>query len=282
MNLYALLVSFFISQFWGLEDLAMGKQQQAECNTTGSVEVFKATTSPKDSVQEAKDKGYRSTEDIKKKMIEEDIRYYKPKIPGLIYSLQDTTYDPDNRSDCAFYLGCSRDEKVINPLISTLQDKYPQVRQGSITGLVIVCKYLKCEVRVNPYLIAALKDSTLRVQLAASKALIEMGDSITPIPTLISIFKKEAPVFAQPEEVWVKQEILRPNLPDSEQVKLAQEWKKKSPLYALDLLIYIGNARVISELENCLSSEDVWISSKVQEAIYKIKINTEVKNEQNK
>jgi hypothetical protein len=278
-DLKSRILAFILILFVGIMFLkSFAMERQEEESNADSTEVSKVEENKKvkeklkDNVKaEEKMETDSLREEINRKMIENQIRNLRPKIPGLIRELQDSTLEPEYRQDCAYYLGCARDPRGISPLISALHDKWPQVRQKAIEGLVILCKYLKCDEKVKIALKKALKDSTLRVQLAAAKGLIELGDTLNPISVLVSIFKKEPLIFRESLNKWITQEILRPDLPDSEQVQLAKKWKEEAPLYALDLLIKIGNDQVISLLKNCLDTEDIWIQTKSRKAIDKIR-----------
>ena len=87
----------------------------------------------------------------------------------------------------------------------------------------------------------------------------------------ISIFTKEPGLFNEPIDVWIKQEVCRPDLPESEQFSIAQRAKSEAPENALKLLIKMGNDEVVIALTNCLNSNDEWVRKKAWQAIEKIK-----------
>ncbi|OYD14532.1 hypothetical protein CH333_07770 [candidate division WOR-3 bacterium JGI_Cruoil_03_44_89] len=265
--LASLIVGFMVPK-----SFEMGRQSRREEDTTKPSEMLEAKQTRIDTT---KTKPMTKADSIRfakadSMMIMKDIEYYRTKVPGLIKELQDTSLDPDKRQDCAYYLGRSRDPRAVPPLINALHDKWPQVRQGAIQGLVIACHYLRNEELIIPHLKKTLKDSTIRVQLTTANALIALGDSVSPISTLVSIFKKELPSFREPLETWIKKEILRPDLPDSEQVRIAEYAKMNSPKRALNLLLKIRNEEVKDALIEATKSKDEWVSSEARKALQQI------------
>lgn len=74
-------------------------------------------------------------EEINKKMIEEDIKRWRPVVPELVKVLKEEK-DSERRADAAFYLGRARDLKAIKPLcLALLNDSVAEVRIAAAKAL---------------------------------------------------------------------------------------------------------------------------------------------------
>ena len=271
----SLILTLFVDAIFS-KSFAMGKQAREDTAKTTQVPKVK-----KKAKMYSKETGkpYERTkadslrvEEVNKKMIEEQVKNLRPEVPGLIKRLNNENIDA--RMWAVNGLEYSRDPRAIEPLLAVLKnDPISTIRSDAARALETICLYLgkKYSIQAIPGLREALKDETIRVSYTTARTLIHIGDKSTPIPTLVSIFRKKPDIFRASIEVWVKQEVVRPDLPDSEQIQLAEKWKKEAPLYALDLLIKIGNEEVVVELENCVNDKDQWISSKAVESLSQIR-----------
>ena len=120
-----------------------------------------------------------------------------------------------------------------------------------------------------PELKRALNSPDIPVRLAVSETLIKLGEKNVTIPVLLSIFKKEPGFFKKSlDELMVY--IDRPDLPDSEQLKIAKNFLETEQDWALHLLIEIGDKSVVESLKNCLNSPNKTVREKAEKAIKEI------------
>jgi HEAT repeat protein len=227
-----------------------------------------------DSLLKLSETASKTTEEINREMIEEDIRSYRPKVPLMLNKLKSS----DRKSLTIEFLEKARDPRAIAPLIGILKnDSIATIRSDAAKALGTIADYETeyKDIVITP-LKEALNDNSIGVKYSASRSLIKLGEASCTIPTLISIFKKEPKMFNQPIEVWVTKELCRSDLPKDKQFEIAQSMISKAREKALQLLIKIGSKEVIAELNNCLNSPDEWVRMNAEKAINKI--NEERKN----
>ncbi len=120
-----------------------------------------------------------------------------------------------------------------------------------------------------PELKKALNEPDVPVKLAVSEVLIKLGEKNVTIPILLSIFRKEPNFFKKSLEELV-QYVDRPDLPDTEQIKIAKNFLETNQDWALRLLKEIGDESVVEGLKKCLSSPDKTVREKAESAIKEI------------
>ncbi len=280
----SLILTLFVDTIF-LKSFAMEKQARED--TAKTTQVPKLKKKAKIYSKET-GKPYKTTkadflefERINKKMIEEQVKNLRPEVPGLIKRLKNENID--TRMWAVNRLEYSRDPRAIKPLLVALKnDSISTIRSDAARALETICLYLgkKYSIQAIPGLREALKDKTIRVRYTTAKTLIHIGDKSSPIPTLVSIFRKKPDIFRASIEVWVEQEVVRPDLPDLEQIEIAEHMRNKTPINALYLLIEIGSEQVKKALEEATKDKDQWVSYKASEVLSQLRKKNKSKKEE--
>lgn len=209
--------------------------------------------------------------EFEREMIEEDIRFYKPKVDQYIKYLEEN-YDHSAifaPEGCISGLGRSREIKAIPVLSKVLlfnpRSSYRRLAARAIRRIEL---YHEDQSAV-PILKEASQTPDVGVQLAVLEVLIDLGEKESTTPILFSIFKKEADFFKMSREASIDY-VDRADLPYSEQVNLAKGLFEHCQSLALKMLIEIGNEKVVEGLEQCLNAQDEWIREKAQNALEKM------------
>jgi len=245
-------------------------QAQSQSKSEQANSSKKEKVAPEDTLKAKEEQKQREQhEEINKRMIEKAIKREKPYIQAHIKGLKDS--DPDVRSRCIERLQRGLVREAIGPLIEILRSDSVMAIRGEAASALGQLGYYWKDNRVLPALREALKDRMFPVQLVAARELIHLGDTSSPIPALVSIFRKEPEIFRKPSEVWVKEIVVRPDLPDTEQIRIAEEARKDGPILALKWLVNIGSKEVIEALTPILNNQDEWVRTESRKAIEKIR-----------
>jgi hypothetical protein len=184
------ILPFILVLFAGivfLKSFAMGRQEERNANSTEVSEVKENRKAKKMFKDNAKAKEIMEPDsleekEIEKKMIEDDMKYYRDKIPQLIEGLK--SKDWEERARCAYALGKSRDIRAVKPLMEIiLKDKRAYVRVNAVIGIGYIEEYNKDTTAV-PSLISALQDTIEDVRFHAALALAVLGDTIYCVQAL--------------------------------------------------------------------------------------------------
>jgi HEAT repeat protein len=226
------------------------------------------TSAPKKKETNTDSVAEKRFKEISQEIIEDEIKSFRPKVPRLLRFLKNQNHD--RRLLAVEFLGKSRDLGVIDILILTMKsDSISQVRSEAVAAVGMIAEYHNYKA-VIPILINTLDDSSVGVKLSAAMTLFKLGEKNAEIPILENIFCRNYAIFSQPEAVWTKTEIYRPDLSIQEQLEFAQEAKNGWPIAALELLTKIGTVRVKTFFTQCLQSPDPQIRKQAQSALTKL------------
>ncbi len=268
------------SLFVGLtatKDFATRREPRAKEDTVKSAEILEAKQAP---VNSTKTKPMTKADSLRIKeleremieeMIEEDIRFYKPKVDQYIKYLEENYDNPaiDVPEGCISCLGKSRELKAISVLSKVLlynpRSSYRRLAARAIKRIELYNE----DRSAIPTLKEASQTPNVGVQLVVLEVLIDLGEKESAIPLLFSIFKKEPDFFKMSLEASIDY-VDRSDLPYSEQLNLAKGLFEHYQSLALKMLMEIGNDKVVEGLEQCLNSQDEWIREKAQNALEKI------------
>jgi hypothetical protein len=183
--------------------------------------------------------------------------------------------DQETREKNLNFIMMTPDPRAIQPLMEILKnDPIATLRRDAVKALYEIIKFEpEYKDDILPVLKESINDNSIGVQYTIASVLIDIGeeeDINLVIPILIKIFRKESKIFNQSLKYWAKNEVCRPDLSEEEQLKIADYSKYSMPERSLELLIKVGNAQVLSELNNCLTSSDERIKIKAKFALDKI------------